>query len=50
MELECLNPEAGDTRMYSCASLNRKVHKFANVLKSLGVKKAVSCTEAGCVE
>ena len=31
--------EAGDTRMYSYFSLNREVCKFANVLKSLGVKK-----------
>jgi hypothetical protein len=31
--------EPGDTRMYSYASLNREVCKFANVLKSLGVKK-----------
>jgi acetyl-CoA synthetase len=31
--------EPGDTRMYSYASLNREVSKFANVLKSLGVKK-----------
>ncbi|UCF99704.1 MAG: acetate--CoA ligase [Spirochaetaceae bacterium] len=31
--------EPGDTRMYSYFSLNREVCKFANVLKSLGVKK-----------
>jgi len=31
--------EAGDTRMYSYFSLNIEVCKFANVLKSLGVKK-----------
>jgi acetyl-CoA synthetase len=31
--------EPGDTRMYSYYSLNREVCKFANVLKSLGVKK-----------
>jgi len=31
--------EPGDTRTYSYFSLNREVCKFANVLKSLGVKK-----------
>ena len=31
--------EPGDTRTYSYFSLNREVCKFANVLRSMGVKK-----------
>ncbi len=32
--------EPGDTRSYSYHALNREVSKFANVLRSMGVKKA----------